>query len=50
MNDVVDVLEVVALTEDLPERGLYRGWVGTVVEFSGDDDRAHASLALETNQ
>ncbi len=32
MNDAVDTLDVVALTGDVLERGLYRGQVGTVVE------------------
>ena len=51
---------LVALTEDLPERGLYRGQVGTVmeslapgvfeVEFSDDEGRAYASLALAASQ
>lgn len=60
MNDAIDILDVVALTEHLPERGLYRGQVGTVVEaltpgvfeveFSDKDGRAYASLALNTNQ
>lgn len=58
--DTIDILDVVALTEDLPERGLYRGQVGTdveslapgvfEVEFSDDEGRAYASLALETSQ
>ncbi len=56
----VDILDVVALTEDLPERGLYKGQVGTVVEslfpdvfeveFSDGEGRTYASLALETKQ
>jgi hypothetical protein len=60
MKDKVDILDVVALTDDLPERGLYRGQVGTVVEtlapdifeveFSDDEGRAYASLALTANQ
>jgi hypothetical protein len=60
MNSAIDILDVVALTEDLPERGLYRGQLGTVVaplvsdacegEFSGEDGRAYASLALNANQ
>jgi membrane protein implicated in regulation of membrane protease activity len=60
MNSAIDILDVVALTEDLPERGLYRGQVGTVVEalatdafeveFSDEDGRAYASLALNANQ
>jgi Domain of unknown function (DUF4926) len=32
MNEQIKQLDVVALTEDLPEYGLYRGQVGTVVE------------------
>lgn len=35
MRDGVDILDVVALKEDLPERGLYRWQVGTVVEALG---------------
>lgn len=60
MKDAIDILDVVALTEDLPERGLYRGQVGTVVEalapdvfeveFSDDEGRAYASLALNVSQ
>ncbi len=60
MKDGVDILDVVALTEDLPERGLYRGQVGTVVEilepgvfeveFSDEDGRAYASVALKAEQ
>lgn len=60
MKDTIDILDVVALTEDLPERGLYRGQVGTVmeslapgvfeVEFSDDEGRAYASLALAASQ
>lgn len=56
----IDILDVVALTEDLPERGLYRGQVGTIVEtltpgvfeveFSDDEGRAYASLALGVDQ
>ncbi len=60
MNDAIDILDVVALTDDLPERGLYKGQVGTVVEslapgvfeveFSDEEGRAYASLALEERQ
>ncbi len=60
MKDGVDILDVVALTEDLPEQSLYRGQVGTVVEilepavfeveFSDDEGRAYASVALKANQ
>jgi hypothetical protein len=51
---------VVALMEDLPRRGLVRGQVGTVVEilapdvfeveFSDDEGRAYALLALRADQ
>jgi hypothetical protein len=60
MKDTINILDVVALTEDLLERGLYRGQVGTVVEslapnvfeveFSDQEGRAYASLALESDQ
>ncbi len=53
-------LEVVALIENLPRRSLRRGQVGTVVEvlapgvfeveFSDDDGRTYASLALRAEQ
>jgi len=53
-------LSIVALLKDIPSRGLVRGQVGTVletlkpgiyeVEFSGDDGRAYASLALPSDQ
>jgi Domain of unknown function (DUF4926) len=52
--------DVVAVLEDLPGRGLVRGQVGTVVEtlapgvfeveFSDNDGRTYASLALKSNQ
>lgn len=60
MDETMNILDVVALTEDLPERGLFRGQVGTVVEslapgvfeveFSDNEGRAYASLALEAKQ
>jgi hypothetical protein len=60
MNPAIQLLDVVALTADLPERGLRRGQVGTVVEllaedtyeveFSDDDGRTYAMLALRPNQ
>ena len=56
----INLLEVVALTEDLPDRGLRRGQVGTVVEmldpgvyeveFSDDEGRTYATLALRDGQ
>ena len=37
MNDEIQMLDVVALLEDLPERNLWRGQVGTVVELLAPD-------------
>ena len=34
----INLLDVVALTTDLPEYNLYRGHVGTVVEILADGD------------
>jgi hypothetical protein len=60
MKDSIDILDVVAITGDLPERGLYRGQVGTVVEvlapgvfeveFSDDEGRTYASISLKADQ
>jgi hypothetical protein len=60
MNQRIKLLDVVALTEDLPNRKLRRGQVGTVVEllgpdvfeveFTDNDGRTFASLALKANQ
>jgi hypothetical protein len=54
------LLDIVALLEDLPARGLVRGQVGTVieklgpdvfeVEFSDNHGRTYASLALHAGQ
>jgi hypothetical protein len=54
------LLDVVALLEDLPEIGLYRGQVGTIVEeyepdvfeveFSDKDGRAYAIETLSAKQ
>ena len=56
----LELLSVVALMEGLPEKGLRRGQVGTVVEnlapgvyeveFSDDSGRTYASLALRADQ
>ncbi|HXP95101.1 MAG TPA: DUF4926 domain-containing protein [Telmatospirillum sp.] len=53
-------LDVVALTADLPDRGLSRGQVGTVVEvlapsvfeveFCDDEGRTYAQAALRETQ
>lgn len=60
MSQEIRVLDVVALTEDITDRGLLRGQVGTVVEslgpgvceveFVGNDGRTYAMLPLKTNQ
>jgi len=59
-SNPIQLLDVVALTIDLPERGLIRGQVGTVVEvldsgvfeveFSDDEGRTYAALPLRENQ
>jgi hypothetical protein len=56
----LELLSVVALLADLPEHGLIRGQVGTVVErlapgvyeveFSDDAGRTYASLAVPGEQ
>ncbi|MBV8780873.1 MAG: DUF4926 domain-containing protein [Phycisphaerae bacterium] len=56
----IRLLDVVALTADLPAKGLLRGQVGTVVEilspcvyeveFSDDQGRTYAQLALPESQ
>ena len=60
MNDTPKLLDVVALLEDIPNHGLRRGQVGTVVEelapgvfeveFSDDTGRTYALLALCSGQ
>jgi hypothetical protein len=60
LNKPIQLLDVVALTEDLPARGLSRGQVGTVVEalgpgvfeveFNDDSGRTYATLALRADQ
>ena len=59
-NHTIQPLDVVALTVDLPDKGLLRGQVGTVVEtlspgvfeveFSDDQGRTYAQLALRDSQ
>ena len=56
----IELLSVVALLKDLPEHGLVRGQVGTVVEnwapavyeveFSDDNGRTYAMVALKADQ
>lgn len=60
MQNNIALLEVVAVTVDIPERGIERGQVGTVVdildadryevEFSDDEGRTYAQAALGGNQ
>ena len=61
MNETIKLLDVVALTEDLPEVNLYRGQVGTVVEilaagkafeveFCHPSGRTYESLGLQPEQ
>jgi len=37
MNNPIRLLDVVALTQDIPSAGLLRGQVGTIVELLGQD-------------
>ncbi len=56
----IRLLDVVAVTADIPEHGLIRGHVGTVVEllgatdyeveFSDDDGRTFAQVPLAVGQ
>lgn len=56
----IELLSVVALVDDMIDRGLVRGQVGTVVEdlapevyeveFIDDSGRTYASLALRAEQ
>lgn len=61
MTDTIKLLDVVALTTDLPEYNLRRGQVGTVVEilaegkafeveFCDREGRAFESLGLRADQ
>jgi hypothetical protein len=56
----LEMLSAVALVEELPEKGLRRGQVGTIVEnlapgvyeveFSDDNGHTYASVALAADQ
>ena len=60
MSTEMHLLDVVALTEDIPDHGLRRGQVGTIVEILGPDvfevefadneGRTYATLALNAKQ
>jgi hypothetical protein len=60
MSDTIRLLDVVAITVDLPAKGLRRGQVGTIVEllgdeaveieFSDDQGETYATVALRASQ
>jgi hypothetical protein len=60
MTTEVQLLDIVALTRDLPSHGLYRGQVGTIVErlhpgvfeveFSDNHGHTYAIVALRSDQ
>ena len=61
MTDTIKLLDVVALTMDLPKKNLWHGQVGTVVEilaggkafeveFSDRNGRTYESLGLRPDQ
>ena len=60
MNAEIKLLDMVALTEDVPGHGLRRGQVGTIVEVLGADafmvefvdnnGRTYATLSLRASQ
>lgn len=60
MSSTINILDVVALTEDVPKEELPRGQVGTVVEvldadvfeveFNDDDGRTYAMVPLRADQ
>lgn len=60
MKQKIELLDTVALAEDVPDRNLLQGEVGTVVEllaqdvfeveFSDDDGQTYAEFALRNDQ
>jgi len=60
MTTEMHLLDVVALTEDVPDHGLRRGQVGTIVEilepnvfeveFADNEGRTYATLAVNAKQ
>lgn len=60
MKQKIELLDTVALTEDIPDRDLRQGEVGTVVEmlgpnvyeveFSDDEGQTYAEFALRNDQ
>ena len=49
-NSKVKLLDVVALTEDIPEHNLKRGEVGTVVEILSDGDAFEVEFSDDNGQ
>lgn len=60
MKQEIEILDTVALSQDIPERGLFQGEVGTVVgilgpnvfevEFGDEDGETYAEFALRNDQ
>ena len=60
MNNEIHMLDVVALTEDIPDHGLRRGQVGTIVEplaknvleveFVDNEGHTYATVPITTSQ
>jgi hypothetical protein len=60
MSADMHLLDVVALTKDIPDHGLRRGQVGTIVEilgpetfeveFADNNGRAYATLSLNAKE
>jgi hypothetical protein len=60
MKNKMELLDVVALTVDLPDMGVYSGQVGTIVEYlapgvyevesSDNDGQTYAMLPLREDQ
>ncbi len=60
MSESIQILDVVALIADLPERELFRGQVGTAVEqlsehvfeveFSDDEGKTYAMVPIDSSK
>ncbi len=60
MKDDIHLLDVVAVLQDIPDRAIHRGQVGTVVElltdgvfeveFSDDEGHSYATFPLSASQ
>ncbi|MBU7583962.1 MAG: DUF4926 domain-containing protein [Nostoc sp. TH1S01] len=49
-NNIPDLLDIVALTIDLPEYNLLRGQVGTIVEILADGDAFEVEFSNHNGQ